>query len=146
MEKLFAPYETALIAQEKGFYNHYDNNETVFGWYFKRRESDRIAALDVAYVEYDQSFQQWDHNSLLGAPLYMQLLNWLRDKHNINIYVAYCEYAIESCNSWKYTFDNPYPTHRALVFSPLQQYWHGEFDNYYSALNEAIKEALKNLK
>jgi hypothetical protein len=54
----------------------------------------------------------------------------------LNSQIAFCEYSIESCNSWKYTFDNP----------TGQQYWDGEFNTYEEAELECLIRLIEMAK
>ena len=80
MEELFVPYNIALKLREKGF-----EISTVLGWYYKKRNSEVISALDINYIEYNQNFQQWEDMSILEAPLYQHVINWFFKKHQIHI-------------------------------------------------------------
>lgn len=71
MKHLFIPYELAVMAKEKGF------KEKCFGYYddyFNKPE------LKIKPTEGDQY-----HDQLCIAPLYQQIVDWLRRVHSIYI-------------------------------------------------------------
>lgn len=142
MEEQLISFETAKLAKEKGFV------EKVYAFY--KNPTDRgtfkEGTLDYAGSDYDpETFEEiiFDYNTLnshyyedkeyFSAPTQSLLQRWLREVHNINIYVAFCEYVIISENNWKFSFDNP----------TKQQYWRGKFNSHEEALEAGLQEALK---
>lgn len=126
IKQLFLPYELAVIAKEKGF-----NERNMFFW--------SIGAEDFKQILWSQ---QYSRGNQIDAPLYQQIINWLREKHNI------CASADGMINK---TIEP-----NALCFIPtvsnLDENYDSPFDvddvtpNYYDALNEAILEAFKLIK
>lgn len=117
MKELFLPYELAVIAKEKGF------NEK---------------CLAVIYAD-GQIVQQLFEKLQLGrneepciaAPLYQQIVDWFREKHNIHFQITTddgIEYGM--CLN---IIDNP----------EASGYWRYFFKSYNEALKAAITEAFK---
>ena len=112
--ELFIPYELAVIAKEKGFPNH---------------TGSCLAAWE------DNKKSRWLHFGsypigLLQAPLYQQIVDWFRDKHNLHICITPPD------NIWKYiVYIKP--------FGFVDQNGGTGFRTYYEALNKAISEAFK---
>lgn len=128
MKDLFVSYKIALKLKELGF------EEYGFGYY------------RTATTYEDKSLNEWnlimnEHKphgfingggNILYAPLYQQVIDWLREKHGIHIEITkgghlnkYNVFIPRSENGWIYINGSI-----------------AEFD-YYDALNKAIEEALK---
>ena len=77
MKHLFIPYELALIAKEKGF------NEDCLAYY---QDEGNLVCCDTNQVkgEFIPYKEQRDDDSAT-APLYQQIVDWFREKHNILI-------------------------------------------------------------
>jgi len=135
MKNEFIPYEQSLALKELGF------DEPCFGWF-------RSTLIPSNFTEYfletefgmNESPSDWVNSNFLeetcSAPLYQQAFRWFREKYKLNSQIAFCEYSIESCNSWKYTFDNP----------TGQQYWDGEFNTYEEAELECLIRLIEMAK
>lgn len=145
MNTYFLPYSLALIAKEKGFYEDYDLTGDVFGWYFKYRRTGDIAPLDVAYVEYNQNFQQWEPEPLEEAPLYSQITDWLREKENVRILegcpippeILKLSPELEERGRYSFYLYNE-------NWNPRIPFYSNYFKkDYYAALNKTIEEAFK---
>jgi hypothetical protein len=120
----FVPYEQALALKELGF------DEPCFATFYKKELSQYPNSREEETGFNITPFELVKNTEVVGliadtitAPLYQQAFRWFREKYKLNSQIAFCEYSIESCNSWKYTFDNP----------TGQQYWDGEFNTYEEA-------------
>lgn len=70
MKNLFIPYELAVIAKEKGF------NEPCFTyWYTTNWQNPKLHGKDVCFSGYTN---YPDSNTI--APLYWQIIEWLKEK------------------------------------------------------------------
>ena len=118
MNKEFIPYEQALALKELGF------------------DEPCLAYLKPNLLTYEITIGEFNEFEYHSAPLYQQAFRWFREKHKLNSQIAFCEYSIESCNSWKYTFDNP----------TGQQYWDGEFNTYEEAELECLIRLIEMAK
>lgn len=113
MNHLFLPYPLALISKEKGF------NERCFGHYSDTTNNKHLV---LETVKMQGSY--WT-----CAPLYQQIIDWLREKHNVvvsvqprkNLFIGVREYFIRG--EWRFNSTPHLP--------------------YYEALNKAIEEAFK---
>ena len=121
-EKEFVPYEESLALKELGF------DEPCFGYYGVENEF----VLDTMR----NTSPNYSRRGFTSAPLYQQAFRWFRDKHNLNRLIAFCEYAIESENAWKYTLDNPT---KVLM-------WDGKFNTYEEAELACLKKLIKIVK
>lgn len=122
MEKLFVPYELAVLAKEKGF------DEPCAGYYNTNDKKPVLCAFfNYTGVRYASLYKKHQHSSDPIAPLYQQLVDWFRERHDINI--------VFDLTSEEFCF---------IIESlkPPEDKWAYGTD-YYSALTEALKEAFK---
>lgn len=139
MKKLFAPYEIAIQLKEKGFDEpciaEYVNGFLMNHMQFTVEEEDR----DSDWSTYTNSHTNWTRTKdrvVCSAPLYQQVVEWLREKHNKVIEVSL--YYKDSKDSWTYEIME-YGIHK--TYSTINK--HKTHKTYNQALNEAINEALK---
>ena len=126
MEEQFVTYEIALKLKELGF------GEECLAWYYLPanaiNENDYILALDSETPENQVVY--------IKAPLWQQVIDWLREKHKIDIY--------------------PEPTYSLTEYSfkvitvhgksKKQEYWDGmgkTYNTYQEAREQAILKAIK---
>lgn len=112
MKHLFIPYELAVIAKEKGF------DEECFAYYDKL-EKLKDGSVEPPAIAYP----------LTNAPLYQQIADWFREKHNLSIEVNHYKAGWFS-DIW-------------LIPYTENKWTQEDFKTYYEALNKAITEALK---
>jgi|SRR6185369_3813818 len=128
MKYLFIPYELAVIAKEKGF------DEECFARYIK--DSDEINFALCAQIVTNTYYGKADICSdqfACVAPLYQQIVDWVRDKSDLMIEITF---GTES----KFIYvirDVKNGTSWAQIVAEEN------FNSYYEALNKAIEEALK---
>ena len=142
MEKEFCTYEQALALKELGF------NEPCISYYFSdsifndaAEEDDTLHPGDPRfYSDTNTSLSAYTKDELkynsVSAPLYQQTFRFFREKHNMNSQIAFCEYAIKTENSWKFTFDNP----------TGRQYWEGEYKTYEEAEQACLDKLIEICK
>lgn len=110
MKHLFIPYELAVIAKEKGF-----NDECLSG--------------------YDKDKQPLICNpsefGILPAPLYQQIVDWFREKHNI-----YIEITLTTTYDFKVEI-------KGEGMELLYRTWKLTKEDYHEALNKSIEAAFK---
>ena len=123
MKKLFIPYETdiPLLAKEKGF------DEPCLSAFDKQQLNIGSFMLYDRWREFDNSSERF-----ILQPTYQQLIDWLREKHNINI-----PYVI--CGSNKEVLGYKW---FVQVGMENQCYETKMIKDYYIGMTEAIKEAL----
>ncbi len=132
MKNLFVPYEIAKQLKEKGF------NEKCLGWWFKYYDTanlhlvendegeDNNLKLDLSSSQAINARQlEQEYESSCSAPLYQQVIDWFREKHNILIH-----WEKDEINNKRFVF---YPHNGS--FEPV-------FD-FYNGLDKSIEEALK---
>jgi hypothetical protein len=124
LEKEFVPYEEAFALKKLGF------NEPCLGYYLCRNSAFGIDDLKITTEQID--LIPYDYASC-AVPTFSQAFRWFRDKHNLNPLIAFCEYAIESENAWKYTLDNPT---KVLM-------WDGKFNTYEEAELACLKKLIE---
>jgi len=71
MKHLFIPYELALIAKQKGF-----DKPCFTAW---------ISDNKTIILDNDLLYHNWNRRGGISAPLYQQVIDWLRDEKNIQI-------------------------------------------------------------
>lgn len=137
MKQLFVSYKIALALKEKGF------NKECFAFY-NNAESEPYIKQDFCYemtsVIYKGDFQ---------APMYQQVVDWFREKHNIyieiNLYadgnVNYLlanlqDYNTNSTPNYRSITSDKNPSHSPYAFPLIN-------NGYYKALDKAIEQALK---
>jgi len=115
--KLFVPYELAKELKEKGF------SQPCFGWFSESTPTIELTIEDVHPGEFT--------TDPLFAPLWQQVTDWLREKHNIHALVVRDDEGIFSyAINEKYLYDTG-------------QGWNKTSPTYEEALEDGIKEALK---
>lgn len=117
MKHLFVPYEIAVMAKEAGF------NEPCLAGFLPDRE----------FAEPDSELNTFRNRNRSGgeisAPLYQQLTDWFREKHNTFIQITFCEKYGLSTEVISGNGEFKYATHK--------------FKEYYEAYNAALIEAFK---
>lgn len=114
MKHLFVPYSLALLAKERGFPQY--TGSCLGAWELKDG------------VEW---FYTGSHPvGLLAAPLYQQLVDWFREKHEIHI--AICPNQLNKPVLYNYEAFNKISINDGY-----------DLNNYYEALNAALTEAFK---
>jgi hypothetical protein len=79
MKEQFVPYEIALILKDKGF------DELCLGYY--REDAQKKDGSLYEYItpyEYDE-VKECEHMIPVFAPLWQQVIDWLREKHSLDI-------------------------------------------------------------
>jgi len=123
MKHLFAPYNLSLLAKEKWF------NEPCLRYYNVGHNKDAPIRLSMFKNEQMGS---------VSAPLYQQLVDWFREKHQYNIVVIGCEMIAEeegTRGGFTWCINK-----RSKVASAL---WEPKIEDYYDCLNKALEEAFK---
>lgn len=116
MKHLFVPYDIARQLKEKGF------NEPCLGHYYERDNEQVI----VIYGEFPPDTSKW-----LSAPLYQQVIDWFRDKHNVII-------SVEPRKNGVFKGNREY-----FISGEWRSNYTEDYMDYYGALTKAIEEALK---
>jgi len=114
MKELFLPYELAIIARDKGF------DDECFGWYDFELEL-RVSLSQNSKYGWDKS-----KKGSCAAPLYQQIVDWFRNKYDINIEMS-------RQDKGKYTA-------YIDIGGKLAEY---ETGDYHSCLKKVIPEAFK---
>ncbi len=130
MKELFVDYTIALALKEKGF------NEDCLAAFMVHRESKVVSAIENEYW-YNQNIAQWEPaEPKLNAPLYQQVVDWLRDVKYINIETHYDYITFDATI---YDFKNSNVIKLQSSLSEQSPYC---FTGYYQALSAAIEKAL----
>ena len=122
IQKQFLPYDLALKVCELSF------NEHCFG-YYKSENNDVQFPNNISYTSSIKKVKDMFGDKSFLAPTYQQTFNFFREDFKLNGQVSYCTYAIESCNGWRFTTDNP----------TGRQHWNGRFETYEDAQLSCIK-------
>lgn len=120
MKNLFVPYELALALKEKGF------DGACIAYYSHRNKE--------LYPRGQSNGAEWQYVSAntsltLKAPFYQQVIDWVREKHEIDLFLFKLKEGI-------YKFDVHKSGESKTLPNPTRL-------PYYEALNKAIEEALK---
>lgn len=120
MKHLFLNYSLSLLAKEKGF------NEPCLTFWFKPNNisTARLAIINQRDLNEIDGFKTKGDN--VAAPLYQQIIDWFREKHNINL--------IPSILPPKWYSFSVIRESKKYKTQPLP---------YYQALDAAITEAFK---
>jgi len=139
MKNLFLPYELAMIARAKGF------NDSCVAWYDNQKNlnlvedgqlEDNNFILDLSDSTAINARQVEEESKLsCSAPLYQQISDWLREKHNLVIMVK---------KDWH---QGLFVGWECVIEEQRDGYsdW-GTYKTYYEALNKAIEESFKLIK
>ena len=131
MEKLFVPYNIALSLKEKGF------DDACLAYFLDGKLRHCLNGI----INDEPPIMTSDHNGLKGnkslftnyvsAPLYQQVIDWLREKHKIYIYINPFDEVLnfQPCILFKWAIKDRFVAK--------------EFSTYNQAQNESIEEALK---
>ncbi len=132
MKHLFVPYYICVLAKNKGF------KEKVFSKYDTNTDDLFLSITNIDYNVDEDFIEEGElenfnsgKSSYISAPLYQQLIDWFREKHNIHIYTGH----IGHTNSWSAAVEE---TNRAGG-----TFWTRHYDDYYEAVNQALEEAFK---
>lgn len=148
MKHLFVPYELAKELKELGF------DEPCFGYYDGTGEfyfTDRRLMHFPKQTEYGE-FREDDEEVFL-APTHQQVVDWFREKHKIEVcassYYYPKHYGIVSQIGYSHKSNTEYPESdygeglgKRQKHEKVIVYSERNFDDYYSALNAAIDEAI----
>lgn len=129
--KLFIPYELAVIAKEKGF------SELCFALITSRD----IFPINISCNDTllnSQITGQYNFKPCVPAPMYQQIIDWLRIKHNLIVTIE-----LDQTSNIKWAYD--IVKYNGLMDferkTDLNNYF--LYRDYYEAINQAIAEALK---
>lgn len=120
MKHLFVPYETALELKEKGF------DESCLG-YYNWKKVFAFMTMGVSNSDAEQALP----DGTVTAPIYQQVIDWFREKHNIDIFCQR-DWVGGNCLGYCANIEND----DGIIETET-------YDNYYKALDKAIEEALK---
>lgn len=128
MKNLFVPYETAKELKEKGF------KESCFAYRQKSAVIGDNTILPIQYVKPNKAHNWNDYSTevpYFSIPLYQQVIDWFREKHNIDIF---CQRDWVGLNCLGYCAN--IEDEDGIIETET-------YDTYYEALIKAIEEALK---
>ncbi len=123
MENLFVPYELAVKLKEKEF-----KGTTINSTYY------HIKYKTLHDYSYFSAFE-----NMLHAPIYQQVIDWVREKYNTHIYVSpiIIQTGGKSGHRYSFSVENFNNNKECFDETPLG------YLTYYEALNKAIEESLK---
>lgn len=117
MKQLFIPYHLALIARDKGFPNN--TGSCLASWEDTPiHRSLHFGACDVRFLK---------------APLYQQVIDWIREKHNITISISN---DTNKLDIWSFYLVNTIQSEEQNLSLDSKN----TYSTYYEALNVAIEE------
>lgn len=116
MENLFVSYEIAKKLKEKGF------NEICFAFFHP---------TDKTFIKARWDNEASNNDWFILAPMYQQVVDWLRDEHLIHVTVL--------CEEWLDKFAGRLENEDGFVET-------ADYNDYYVAFDEILKEALNLIK
>jgi len=126
MNKLFVPYKIALALKELGF------NERCLSRFPKITTEYAIRDnLDVNECLLIGGYKPVD----IPGPLYQQVIDWFREKHDIHIIIDY----YYDGTKWRYKIDYI----NSIIYDDVEM---DGFQSYYKALNSAINKVIELIK
>lgn len=125
MDKLFVNFELSMVLKQLKF------NTPCFRYY-------SIAGnlCENNLFTFYQNSMGGKIDSHIAAPLYQQVIDWFREKHNIVINVM-LYYKVDK-GSWSFELEE-YGSHE--TYKDISKY--DKHKTYYESLNKAIEEAIK---
>ena len=126
MKKLFLPYEISIKLKKLGF------DESCFCWY-------NFYAVDILEHGYNRNSDGWLQGNHCSAPLYQQVLDWLRENHNIHIEIQTFGDK-ETSLTYRYWLVNIQKSNRLdlALLECSDESTSKEYTSYYEALNDGI--------
>lgn len=128
IRELFVPYTIAWNLQHPSSKSEEERGAKLF-------DKECIAFWNH-YQEAHMNHTYDEYADLLKAPMFEQVVGWLRDKHNIYFEVRTL-YTVTSCI---YSFSLMYMEGHTYIETPI------EGGKYYDALTRAIEAAIKIIK
>ena len=127
MKHLFLSHQLSISAKENGF------NESCICYYERQRlnEIGNDILSGVGMLNSDEKLIKNPYKDFCTAPLYSQIKDWFRDKHNIHIEI-YC-----NASGWGYILTKLNGTTIKEIEDDIF------FEDYYKALNKGIEESFK---
>lgn len=119
--------ETAKLAKQKNFVEECQKA------YIKRKYADRKWNELVNISEYNINW-----NNAYSAPYQSELQDWLRNIHDIHMYVNHYQFATKGSDGYFFHID------KSIMNSDTKYY--GPYDTYEEALEEGLYQALKLVK
>lgn len=141
MKHLFVNFETALKLKELGF------DEECFGWWHICNSKELRYFFDKEYFLVIK--QNWNSECIvINAPIYQQVIDWLREKHNLVIV-----HDLQAGTSMHYNASEEHFQFNVIKINDcktknaLHPMHNGKsFNTYYDGLNFVIEETLKLIK
>lgn len=148
MKHLFVPYELAKALKELGF------DEPCLTAYIPE-ETEVLDVFDQEEAGYYSNSEL--RNGVVAAPTHQQVVDWFREKHKIEVcassYYYPKHYGIVSQIGYSHKSNTEYPESdygeglgKRQKHEKVIVYSERNFDDYYSALNAAIDEAIDIVK
>ena len=149
MNKQFVTYEIALKLKELGFNekclaSYYTDDERNYGKgdiYDCRRKLSSSIDFDPFKEEFDNFYINSNETYYVSAPLWQQVIDWLREKYNLCIEIQ--------CPQREFDFYS-WTIHEPLGINDeeynCQTYEDGFTNNYYKAREQAILKVLELCK
>ena len=130
MKNQFVPYSIALAVKELGF----DDFE-MFGWYIKEDDSEFGKSLHAL----DDRIFYFSAEDCLKTPLWQQVIDYFRTKHNIVIELTRFEHR-DTIVEWVYIIEK-WDDNRIIDYFDCEH-----FDTYEEAREAAILKAVEIIK
>jgi hypothetical protein len=129
MKEQFVPYEIALKLKEKGF------NEKCFGFFLSNERNKHTPTLNLTIRKLNENVVR---KECCSAPLWLQVIDWLAEKHNIDISIP----PFYDAGGRLYTAMYFLKSDGTLISDDENTFMLGEFDTKQEARRAAILHAL----
>ena len=130
MNEQLISFDTAVLAKEKGF----DFSEV------KIRDSNTLEIADNVEARLDY-FETMEESNLIQLPTQSLLQKWLRDEHDIRVYVTN---KVAGDFGFEIYIVNPQEDKRiGKPWVRLDSFWTLHFKTYEEALEEGLQKTLK---
>ena len=132
MEEQKIIYETAKSAKEKGF-----DTESNYLYCWVQQDGGKpkkIELIERDIKEYT-NFKHRKNDDLCISVSQSQLQTWLRDIHNIHIYVTHKKFGVVSEDGYYYH-----------IGKSTSNKYYGKFNSYEDALEMGLQEGLRRIK
>lgn len=131
MEEQKITYETAKSAKEKGFDTQ---SNYLYGWVQQDSGKQKIELIERDIKEYTNFKYRKNVDLCISVPQ-SQLQTWLRNIHNIHVYVSHKKFGVVSEDGYYYH-----------IGKSTSNKYYGKFNGYEDALEMGLQEGLKLIK
>jgi len=141
MEEQLITFETAKLAKEKGFYLKTHNFFELIGFNEVTNHFDNCFESNVVKYDLPKNFNT--RINFLSRPSQYLLQKWLREKHNLNVFIGYRP----NVKKWdSHAYDLKLDSKEYVQQRPLKMFVEQKtYDTYEDALEAGLLEGLNKI-